>query len=214
MSIAEKKVLEHLTNTGAATKLELKEATGHGKDHVQAAITKLVAQGRVQATAERKKHNSNRNHVVFAALQVAPKPVVHKPAPDSQSLNVFEHGSLYNRVHELEGQLARLNKTCTDLRDELDDVIERQDETSDRLQAYSTTVSQVAGKQDQQARRLNDCEGWVDECNSRLTALEPQPAIDPVYVEIEKDITDKLGGQIRPERLRVIIEEVYAERVK
>jgi hypothetical protein len=214
MSIAEKKVLEHLTNTGAATKLELKEATGHGKDHVQAAITKLVAQGRVQATAARKKHNSNRNHVVFAALQVAPKPVVHKPAPDSQSLNVFEHGSLYNRVHELEGQLARLNKTCTDLRDELDDVIERQDETSDRLQAYSTTVSQVAGKQDQQARRLNDCEGWVDECNSRLTALEPQPAVDPVYVEIEKDITDKLGGQIRPERLRVIIEEVYAERVK
>ena len=55
----------------------------------------------------------------------------------------------------------------------------------------------------------------LDGFASRLTALEkPQPEVDPVYAEIEQDLTDKLGGQVSPELLRTFIEEAYAERAK
>ena len=66
--------------------------------------------------------------------------------------------------------------------------------------------------------RINDVieadRSRLDGLAERLRALHSQPAVDPAYTAIEHDLTDKLGGQISPERLRVIIEEVYAERVK
>ena len=225
-TIAEKKVLDHLINKGAATKFELREELGCPKDHVQTAIAKLVSQGRVQATAARKKHDSNRTHVVFAALQVAPKPVVHKPAPDSQSLNVFEHGSLYNRVHELEENFARLKKTCTDLRADLDDkaaglrnelisLSKEYVKSNERLNKAINYINNL----DLARIRIDDTakvdRARMDGFAARLIALEqPRPAVDPVYVEIEKDITDKLGGQVSPELLCTIINEAYAERTK
>jgi hypothetical protein len=49
----------------------------------------------------------------------------------------------------------------------------------------------------------------------RLRALErTPPAVDPLYVEIEKDITETLGGKYSPELLRALIDSAYAERAK
>lgn len=213
MSIAEKKVLEHLINTGAATKLELKEATGHGKDHVQAAVTKLVAQGRVQATAARKKHNSNRNHVVYAALKVVPQPVVEKPKV--ASVNVFEHPEIYTRLNGLESKIGRLNHTIEDLQKNIAGLLQREGAHAARLNKAIKYSNDLERDRIRVKDVLDVDRSRLDGFAARLSALEqPQPAVDPIYVEIEHDLTDKLGGQISPERLRVIIEEVYAERVK
>ena len=220
MSIAEKKVLEHLTNTGAATKLELKEATGHGKDHVQAAVTKLVAQGRVHATAARKKHNSNRNHVVYAALKVVPQPVVEKPKV--ASVNVFEHPEIYTRLNGLESKIGRLNHTIEDLQKNIAILLQREGAHNARLNKTIKYVNdfdldriRLDGVLMEQGSRINGFVGRMDGFSARLIALEtPQPAVDPIYVEIEQDLTDKLGGQVSPNLLRTFIEEAYAERVK
>jgi hypothetical protein len=59
--------------------------------------------------------------------------------------------------------------------------------------------------------RFNIADYFLDD---RIRALEPQPAVDPLYTEIERDITDKLGGQVSPELLCTIINEAYAERKK
>lgn len=219
-TIAEKKVLDHLINKGAATKFELREELGCPKDHVQTAIAKLVSQGRVQATAARKKHDSNRTHVVFAALPVAPKPVAEKPKV--ASVNVFEHPEIYTRLNGLESKIGRLNHTIEDLQKNIAILLEREGAHNARLNKTIKYVNdfdldriRLDGVLMEQGNRINGFVGRMDGFAARLIALEkPRPAVDPVYVEIEKDITDKLGGQVSPELLCTIINEAYAERTK
>jgi hypothetical protein len=57
-------------------------------------------------------------------------------------------------------------------------------------------------------------DGVLIEQGDRIRALEPQPEVDPLYTEIERDITETLGGKYSPELLRATIDNAYAERKK
>lgn len=214
MSIAEKKVLEHLTKKGAATKFELKEATGFGKDHVQTAVRNLIAQGRVQATAARKTHNSGRGHVVFAALQVAAHPVVEQPKTETAPLDIFEHANLYNRLSNLESTATRLETLFAKLREDLNELSKDEVATYTRLNKSVKIINSLELHRIRIDEAASADRARMDGFAARLLALEPKPAVDPLYAEIERDITETLGGKYSPELLRALIDSAYAERVK
>ena len=80
---------------------------------------------------------------------------------------------------------------------------------------YTKNVSNIGGKTEQLDRWFNDHEVWLTVLGDRIRALEPEvEPVDPLYTEIERDITDKIGGQVSPELLCTIINEAYAERKK
>ena len=102
-----------------------------------------------------------------------------------------DNSSLLVRVAALESQSDDLAKICGNLQERLD--IQR-----NSFIEYIDTANVFDGN-----------------TAKRLRALEnPQPAVDPLYLEIEKDITDKLGDHVSPELLCIIINEAYAERKK
>ena len=209
MTPSQTQVLDHLTNKGAATKFELQEALGYTKDHVQHVVTSLVTKGSVQATKARKRHNSNRSHVVYSVVVADAAP---QPAPEP--LNIFEHASLYNRLRELEVEFKNVRADMDDALAGIRNDAEERSKDAASLQGIRTALKVAIQRiKDLELDRIRIDGVLVEQCD-RLTALEPKPAVDPVYVEIERELTDKLGGQFSPELLRVTIDNAYAERVK
>lgn len=213
----EKSVIDYLTNKGAATKFELKEAINCGKGGVQSAVARLAAIGRVEATPVKKRHNSPRGHVVY---RIVAAPVAAQPKV--ASVNVFEHPEIYTRLNGLESKLGRLNHTIDDLQKNIATLLQREGSHTARLNMTIKYVNdfdldriRIDGVLMEQGNRINGFVDRMDGFSARLIALEkPQPDVDPVYVEIEQDITNKLGGQVSPELLCTIINEAYAERTK
>jgi hypothetical protein len=220
----EKRVLDYLTTKGAATKFEIKAAIGCSKSGVQLAVKKLVASGRVETTPRLRKHNSARSHAVYSVVVAKPiAPVFKQPAVES--VNVFEHPEIYNRLRELEEHTRRLDKIVTNLREDLTDATAG---LKNELGALAKDYTVNNTRLNKAVKYINDLDlnriridgvlqedRWrMDDIAERLRALEPQPAVDPLYTEIEQDITDKLGGQISPELLRATIDNAYAERKK
>ncbi len=196
LSIVEKKVMQHLVTRGAATRFELTASTGFSKTAVQNAVRTLLAGKHVvQHELKREDGYKHRHRTFIAATEaVTPSPrpaVTPSPKPTIETVNVFEHPEIYSRLHALETELKALAEATGNLEQRLD---KQRDSFIEYIEAANVLQSNV-GK--------------------RLRALEqPKPAVDPLYVEIEKDITDKLGGQISPELLRTTIDNAYAERKK
>ncbi len=196
LSIVEKKVMQHLVTRGAATRFELTASTGFSKTAVQNAVRTLLAGKHVvQHELKREDGYKHRHRTFIAATEaVTPSPrpaVTPSPKPTIETVNVFEHPEIYSRLHALETQINALAEATGNLEQRLD---KQRDSFIEYIEAANVLQSNV-GK--------------------RLRALEqPKPAVDPLYVEIEKDITDKLGGQISPELLRTTIDNAYAERAK
>jgi len=211
VSHIEKHVVNHLTNKGAATKYELKEALGYTKGGIQAVVKNLVTNGRVEATPVRKKHNTNRGHTVY---RIVAAPVAAQPAPESPSLNIFEHAGLYNRLTALESQFKHLNNNYDKLQKNFDELSKDEVATYERLNKAVKLINKLELNRIRIEDAINADRSRMDGFAARLIALEPQPEVDPLYVEIERDITAKLGGQVSPELLFTIINEAYAERTK
>jgi hypothetical protein len=209
MTLTETHVLNHLTNKGAATKFELSEAIGCAKFTAQKAVSRLLASGRVEATPTKKKHNSPRGHVVY---RIVAAPVAAQP--NVESLNVFEHPKIYTRLNALEGTVARLETLCDKLREDLNELSKDEVATYTRLNKSVKLINNL----ELHRIRIDDAvradRARMDGFAARLIALEPKPAVDPVYAEIERDITETLGGKYSPELLRALIDSAYAERAK
>jgi len=82
-----------------------------------------------------------------------------------------------------------------------------------KFSEYAKNISHFGGKTEQLDRWFNDHEVWLTFLDDRIRALEPATA-DPLYTEIERDITETLGGKYSPELLRATIDNAYAERKK
>jgi hypothetical protein len=213
LSHTEKSVINHLTNKGAATKFELKEALNGSKGGVQSAVARLMAIGRVEATPVKKKHNSLRGHVVYRIVAAQPKVA---------SVNVFEHPEIYTRLNGLESKIGRLNHTIEDLQKNIAILLEREGSHNTRLNktikyvnAFDLDRIRIDGVLVEQGNRINGFVGRMDGFAARLIALEtPQTAVDPAYAEIKQYFTDQLGSRVSPELLSTMIAEAYAERTK
>ncbi len=196
LSIVEKSVMQHLVTKGAATRFELTASTGFSKTAVQNAVRTLLAGKRVvQHELKREDGYKHRHRTFIAATEaVTPSPrpaVAPSPKPTIETVNVFEHPEIYSRLHALETELKALAEATGDLGQRLD---KQRDSFIEYIEAANVLQSNV-GK--------------------RLRALErTPPAVDPLYVEIEKDITETLGGKYSPELLRALIDSAYAERAK
>jgi len=208
VSHIEKHVVNHLTNKGAATKYELKEALGYTKGGIQAVVKNLVTNGRVEATPVRKKHNTNRGHTVY---RIVAAPVAEQPKV--ASVNVFEHPEIYNRLRELENEVGHLNQSITDLDFGFNALLKRETMHIARLNNTIKHLNDLDLDRIRIDGVIGEDRNRLDDFNKRLRALE-QSGVDPLYLDIEKDITDKLGGQVSPELLCNIINEAYAERTK
>jgi septal ring factor EnvC (AmiA/AmiB activator) len=206
LSHTEKSVINHLTNKGAATKFELKEALNGSKGGVQSAVARLMAIGRVEATPVKKKHNSLRGHVVYRIVAAQPKVA---------SVNVFEHPEIYTRLNGLESKLGRLNHSITDLEKALTGLAQRESSLNTRLNKTIKYVNDFEIERIRIEDGIRADRSRLDGFAARLIALEtPQPAIDPLYTEIKQYFTDQLGSRVSPELLGTMIDEAYAERIK
>lgn len=191
LSIVEKSVMQHLVTKGAATRLELKASTGFSKTAVQNAVRTLLAGKHVAQHELKREDGYKHRHRTFIAATEAVTPSPRSAVtPTIETVNVFEHPEIYSRLHALETQLNALAEATGNLGQRLDT---QRDSFIEYIEAANVFQSNI-GK--------------------RLRALEPKPAVDPLYAEIEKDITDKLGGQVSPELLRATIDNAYAERKK
>ena len=211
MTITETHVLDHLTNKGAATKFELSQAIGCAKFTAQKAVSNLLASGRVEATPIRKKHNSPRGHVVY---RIVAAPVAAQPTTETAPLNIFEHANLYNRLSDLESTATRLEKLFAKLRGDLNELSKNEVATYTRLNKFVKLINSLELHRMRIDEVVSADRARMDGFAARLIALEPKPAVDPVYAEIERDITETLGGKYSPELLRALIDNAYAERVK
>ena len=193
LSKSEKSILDHLVVKGAATRLELAAATGFSKSGVRNAIRTLVAGKRVKQHVLKREEGYTHRHRTFVAAIEAPEPTpapTPKPTPTIETVNVFEHPEIYSRLHELETQLNALAEATGSLGERLD---RQRDSFIEYIEAANVFQSNIG---------------------VRLRALEPQPKVDPLYTEIERDITTTLGGKYSPELLRATIKQAYAERKK
>lgn len=225
LSIVEKSVMQHLVTKGAATRFELTASTGFSKSAVQNAVRTLLAGKHVVQHELKREDGYKHRHRTFIAATEAVTPPPPAPTPTVETVNVFEHPEIYSRLHELETQMGRLSKTHKDLRADFDDKVAG---ITNELAERNTLIQKVRSALKILGKRTADLDldriridgviqedRWrMDDIAERLRALEPQPAVDPLYTEIEQDITDKLGGQISPELLRATIDNAYAERKK
>lgn len=185
LSKIEKKVLQHLSANGAATVQELTEAIACSLSGTQNAMRTLRA-----------------------ADLIRPHDLKHVPGFYKRQRTYVANTANTVVENPLPARLAALEEAFKNLT-----------ETHNRMvlkfSEYAKSVSNFGGKTAQLDRWFNDHEVWLTVLDDRIRALEPEVApVDPLYVEIEKDITDKLGGQVSPELLCTIINEAYAERTK
>jgi hypothetical protein len=218
LSIVEKSVMQHLVTKGAATRFELTASTGFSKTAVQNAVRTLLAGKHVVQHELKSEDGYKHRHRTFIAATEAVTPPPPAPTPTVETVNVFEHPEIYSRLHELETQLDRLNKTHKDLRADFDDKVAG---ITNELAHRNTLIEKIRSALKILGKRTADLDldriridGVLIEQGDRIRALEPQPEVDPLYTEIERDITETLGGKYSPELLRATIDNAYAERKK
>jgi predicted transcriptional regulator len=185
LSKIEKKVLQHLSANGAATVQELTEAIACSLSGTQNAMRTLRA-----------------------ADLIRPHDLKHVPGFYKRQ-----------RTYVANTANAAVENPLTARMIALEEAFENLTETHNRMvlkfSEHAKNISHFGGKTEQLDRWFNDHEVWLTVLDGRIRALEPEVApVDPLYLEIEKDITDKLGGQVSPELLCTIINEAYAERTK
>lgn len=185
LSKIEKKVLQHLSTNGAATVQELTEALACSLSGTQKAMRTLRAANLIRPHTLKHVPGFYKRHRTYVAN--ATHAAVENP--------------LHDRVAALEDAIKNLTETHNRM------VL--------KFVEYTKNVSNIGGKTEQLDRWFNDHEVWLTVLGDRIRALEPEvEPVDPLYLEIEKDITDKLGGQVSPELLRATIDNAYAERKK
>lgn len=185
LSKIEKKVLQHLSANGAATVQELTEAIACSLSGTQNAMRTLRAADLIRP------HD----------LKHVPGFYKRQRTYVANTANAAVENPLADRMAALEERFKNLTETHNRM------VL--------KFSEYTKSVSNLGGKTAQLDRWFNDHEVWLTVLDGRIRALEPEVApVDPLYVEIEKDITDKIGGQVSPELLCTIINEAYAERTK
>lgn len=185
LSKIEKKILQHLSANGAATVQELTEASACSLSGTQNAMRTLRA-----------------------ADLIRPHDLKHVPGFYKRQRTYVANTANTVVENPLPARLAAL-----------EDAFKNLTETHNRMvlkfSEHAKNISHFGGKTEQLDRWFNDHEVWLTVLDGRIRALEPEVApVDPLYIEIEKDITDKLGGQVSPELLCTIINEAYAERTK
>jgi predicted transcriptional regulator len=184
LSKIEKKVLQHLSANGAATVQELTEALACSLSGTQKAMRTLRAANLIRPHTLKHVPGFYKRHRTYVA----------------NTTHAVEENPLPARMAALEDAFKNLTETHNRM------VL--------KFAEHAKNISNFGGKTEQLDRWFNDHEVWLTVLDDRIRALEPKPAVDPLYVEIEKDITDKLGGQVSPELLCTIINEAYAERKK
>jgi hypothetical protein len=218
LSIVEKKVMQHLVTKGAATRFELTASTGFSKTAVQNAVRTLLAGKHVVQHELKREDGYKHRHRTFIAATEAVTPPPPAPTPTIETVNVFEHPEIYSRLHELETQMDRLSKTHKDLRADFDDKVAG---ITNELAHRNTLIEKIRSALKILGKRTADLDldriridGVLIEQGDRIRALEPQPEVDPLYTEIEREITETLGGKYSPELLRALIDSAYAEKAK
>lgn len=185
LSKIEKKVLEQLAANGAATVQELTEAIACSLSGVQNAMRTLRAADLIRP------HDLKHVPGFYKRIRTYVTNTTPPPTAGNSSLLV--------RVAALEDAVEKL----TQIQNELN---------VNGIKAGIKIIAKRVEDLDLDCIRID---GVLMEQGDRLRALEnPQPAVDPLYLEIEKDITDKLGDHVSPELLCIIINEAYAERTK
>ena len=181
----EKKVLQQLSTNGAATVQELTEALACSLSGTQKAMRTLRAANLIRPHTLKHVPGFYKRHRTYVA----------------NTTDTVAENPLHDRVAALEDAFKNLTETHNRM------VL--------KFVEYTKNVSNIGGKTEQLDRWFNDHEVWLTVLGDRIRALEPEAEpVDPLYIEIERDITDKLGGQVSPELLCTIINEAYAERKK
>lgn len=187
LSKIEKKILQQLTANGAATVQELTEVIACSLSGAQKAMRTLRAADLIRPHDLKHVPGFYKRHRTYVA--------------NGPARTLAQENALFVRMVALEERFNNLTETHNRM------VL--------KFSEYAKNVSNFGGKVEQLDRWFNDHEVWLTVLDDRTRALEPEAApVDPLYVEIEKDITDKLGGQVSPELLCTIINEAYAERTK
>ena len=185
LSKIEKKVLQNLSTNGAATVQELTEALACSLSGTQKAMRTLRAADLIRPHDLKHVPGFYKRHRTYVA----------------NTANTVVENPLTARMIALEEAFENLTETHNRM------VL--------KFSEYTKNVSNIGGKTEQLDRWFNDHEVWLTVLDDRIRALEPEvEPVDPLYIEIEKDITGKLGGQVSPELLCTIINEAYAERKK
>jgi biopolymer transport protein ExbD len=212
--------MQHLVTKGAATRLELKAATGFSKTAVQNAVRTLVAGKRVEQHVLKREDGYKHRHRTFIAATeaVTPPPPPSAPtpehAPESPTLNIFDHASLYNRLTALESQFKRLDNNYDKLQKDFVELSKDEVASYERLNKAVKLVNKLELHRIRIDEAASADRARMDGFAARLIALEPQPKVDPLYTEIEREITETLGGKYSPELLRGLIDSAYAEKAK
>jgi hypothetical protein len=209
MTLTETHVVNHLTNKGAATKFELSQALGCAKGTTQKAVSNLLASGRIEATAAKKKHNSLRGHTVYRIIAT---PVVEQPKTETAPLDIFEHANLYNRLSNLESTTTRLETLFAKLREDLNELSKDEVATYTRLNKSVKLINSLELHRIRIDEAASADRARMDGFAERLRAL--QPAVDPAYAAVEQELRPKLEGLFPEERIRELIDEAYAARAK
>jgi DNA-binding Lrp family transcriptional regulator len=213
LSIVEKSILDHLAAKGAATRLELATATGFSKSGVRNAIRTLVAGKRVkQHVLKREDGYKHRHRTFITATEAVTPPPTPEHAPENPTLNIFDHASLYNRLTALESQFKRLDNNYDKLQKDFVELSKDEVASYERLNKAVKLVNKLELHRIRIDEAASADRARMDGLAERLRAL--QPAVDPLYTEIEREITETLGGKYSPELLRGLIDSAYAEKAK
>jgi predicted transcriptional regulator len=180
----EKKILQQLTTNGAATIQELTEALACSLSGAQKAMRTLRA-----------------------ADLIRPHDLKHVPG-------FYKRHRTYvtNRSHTFGDQNPLLVRVI-ELEERFKNLIETHNRMVLKFSEYAKNVSNFGGKVEQLDRWFRDQEAWLEDHDRRIHALEPVATVDPIYADIERELTDKLTT-FSPELLRATIDSAYAERTK
>lgn len=184
LSKIEKKILQHLSANGAATVQELTEAIACSLSGTQNAMRTLRAANLIRPHELKHVPGFYKRHRTYVA----------------NTANAAVENPLPARMAALEDAFKNLTETHNRM------VL--------KFSEHAKNISHFGGKTEQLDRWFNDHEVWLAALDDRIRALEPEatPA-DPIYAEIERDLTDKLTNY-SPELLRATIDSAYAERTK
>lgn len=185
LSKIEKKVLEQLAANGAATVQELTEAIACSLSGVQNAMRTLRAADLIRPHDLKHVPGMYKRHRTYVA---------------NTTHTIADENPLTARMAALEERFKNLTETHNRM------VL--------KFSEYTKNVSNFGGKTEQLDRWFNDHEVWLTVLDDRIRALEPQPTVDPLYLDIKQYFTDKLAGKVSTELLCTMIDEAYAERKK
>ena len=180
----EKKVLQHLSANGAATVQELTEALACSLSGTQKAMRTLRAANLIRPHDLKHVPGFYKRHRTYVA---------------NTTYTAVDENPLAARVSALEAAI--------------ENVTEKHNRMVLKFSDYTNIVSSYGGRVDQMYRTINDYEAWLCDLDEKIKALEPVATVDPIYAEIERDLTDKLTNY-SPELLRITIDSAYAERTK